>query len=102
MLSALQKFILKQGRKKHGRVAVDDFLVFYGEGGAVTRPGLVTPQLARRRKAVRKSIDRLIKRELVVGYGEKTRHRLYLNEVRLTPQGRKAAKELGPKQQKLL
>ncbi len=93
VLSKLQQFILKQGRK-HGRMAVDELLAFYSEKASQENQ-------EGERKAVRKSIDRLIKRELVVGYGEKTTHRLYINEVRLTSKGRKAAGELLPKQQRL-
>ena len=53
-------------------------------------------------KVVRTSIDRLIKKELLVGHGSKTPHKMYIREVRLTRKGRMAAKELQPKQQKLL
>jgi hypothetical protein len=80
-LSPLQKSILKQCLKQRGKAAVEVF-----EGS---------------RKIIRKSIDRLIKKELLVGFGEKTPHKLYLNEVKLTSKGRKAVKELMPRQAKI-
>ena len=81
-LSTLQKTILKECARRRGSVVLD--------------------VLSGNHKVVRTSIDRLIKKELLVGYGSKTPHKLYIKEVRLTAKGRKAVQELMPKQQKLL
>ena len=63
---------------------------------------MVLDALSGNHKVIRTSIDRLIKKELLIGYGSKTPHKLYLREVKLTSKGRKAVAELMPKQQKLL
>jgi len=41
---------------------------------------------------ITKSVDRLIKKELLVGHGIKTAKKWFVKEVRLTPKGRKWAK----------
>ena len=81
MLSTLQQHILKQCISNKGSIAVD--------------------ALRGNHKIVRTSIDRLIKKELLVGYGSKTPHKLYLTEIRLTSKGRKAVQGLLPKQQSI-
>lgn len=46
-------------------------------------------------------MESLIRRGLAVGYGYKTQYKLFLNTLRLTPAGRRAAKALGQKQMPL-
>ena len=50
---------------------------------------------------ITKSIERLIDRELLMGNGTKTAHKLYIKEIKLTPKGKKAAMLLLGEQQKL-
>jgi hypothetical protein len=94
MLSSLQQYILKACVRKGGKVPVELFVSFYGAEATEDPEGC--------RKAIRKSIDRLIAREFLTGYGSKTTRKLYLKEVRLTPKGRKASSELMPKQLALI
>jgi hypothetical protein len=44
--------------------------------------------------SVTRSLERLIDKELLIGYGVRTSHKWYLKEIRLTPKGRKVAREL--------
>ncbi len=44
--------------------------------------------------AVTRSLERLIDKELLIGYGVRTSHKWYLKEIRLTPKGRKVVREL--------
>lgn len=53
-------------------------------------------------KSVTKSLERLIDRGLLVGYGKRTPKKWYIEEVRLTPFGRGVARKLYGTQQKLL
>lgn len=93
-LSSLQKFILKRCLQGHKKVTISEFVKFYPADEYKKDHEQV-------HKIIRKSIDRLIAREFMLGYGSKTPHKLYIKEIRLTPKGRKAAKQLLPKQQKL-
>ncbi|MFH1508915.1 MAG: hypothetical protein ABIE68_02015 [bacterium] len=51
--------------------------------------------------SVTRSLERLIEKECLVGFGSKTPKRFYIKEVRLTLFGRKVARTLYGKQQKL-
>ena len=53
-------------------------------------------------KIVTKSIERLIDKELMTGYGVRTPHKWFIKEVKLTIKGRKAAYELIAKKQQRL
>lgn len=87
-LSRLQKYILqKVWENKDSRVPRDIFDGFYN---FVKDP----PSEKIRANIVTKSIERLIDRGLIAGFGEKTQHKLFIKYVRLTPQGRKLAREI--------
>lgn len=45
------------------------------------------------KKIVTQSIERLIERGMVVGYGLKTREKLFIEKVKLTPTGKRAVYE---------
>ncbi len=49
--------------------------------------------------AITKSIERLIDKELMVGYGVRTPHKWYIHEVKLTVKGKKEARRLQGQQQ---
>jgi hypothetical protein len=44
--------------------------------------------------AVTRSLERLIDKELLIGYGVRTSHKWYLKEIQLTPKGRKVVRQL--------
>lgn len=45
-------------------------------------------------KIITQSIERLIKRDLVVGFGEITSEKQFIKEIKITSEGRRAAKKL--------
>lgn len=92
-LSALQKFILKQsyGGKKIHRLA---FSKFYNNKPKV-------PKGEDMGKIITKSLERLIAKGLIVGYGEITKEKWYIKEIQLTVAGRNVAKKLLGEQVKL-
>lgn len=81
-LSALQRFILRecygQRKSRNDRKA---FLKFYR-----SRP----PKDAT--DSITKSLERLIDKGLMIGYGRRTPKKWFIQEVSLTPLGRKIAK----------
>jgi hypothetical protein len=94
-LSALQKYILRQSFQAKDKTISKAVLGrFYSDKKTKPKskdfPNIIT-----------KSVERLIKKELVIGYGWKTPHKWFINKVKLTPQGIKAAKQLFGVQQKL-
>ena len=50
---------------------------------------------------ITKSVERLIERELIIGFGKKTARKWFITQVSLTPKGKRTAKTLFGKQQKL-
>lgn len=50
---------------------------------------------------ITKSIERLIEKELIIGYGVRTPHKWFIKEIKLTPKGKRFAKKLLGEQQKL-
>lgn len=93
-LSALQKYVLRVCSSRGGRSGREPFYEFYR---GVKEPPKHDDQV----NAVTKALERLIDRELMVGSGTRTPHKWYVREVRLTPKGRKIARELLGKQQAL-
>jgi len=94
-LSELQKYILRQAWQTTNKTVSKNILVkFYN--GQQNRPklkdiiGVIT-----------KSVDRLINKELVIGYGWRTPHKWFIRQVRLTPKGQRLAKTLLGVQQRL-
>jgi len=93
--SALQKHILIYcyGRRQ-AKCSREAFLLFYDK-----------KKLKENRKdkvnTVTKSIERLIDKELFIGYGIRTSHKWFIKEIRLTPKGRRQAKKLLGVQRKL-
>jgi len=93
-LSALQKFILTASYARKGRVTKQTFLNFYHKqkekSSAKDQVDTVT-----------KSVERLIDKGFMVGYGVRTPKKWYIEEVRLMPSGRKVARKLLGEQQVL-
>jgi len=86
-LSRLQKFILQQSYDKGKKVPRSQFYKFY-DGKKLP------PKAEDKVKILTKSLERLIDRGLLVGFGEITEYKWYIREVKLTNRGKAAAKKL--------
>ncbi len=94
-LSALQKYILKQCFQTKDKIISKSVLEkFYNGSKAKPKPKDLI-------NIVTKSVERLIKKELVIGYGWKTPHKWFIKQVKLMPRGAKVAKSLLGVQQRL-
>jgi len=86
--SRLQQYILLRALlKPMQKVDREGFLNFYKKQ---TRPPKPFLQI----KIVSKSLEGLIDKEMLVGYGVRTPHKWFIKEVRLTNKGRAAAQKL--------
>jgi len=94
-LSALQKYILKQCLQTKDKIVSKGMLERFYNG----KPS--APKSKDAINIITKSVDRLIKKELVTGYGVKTPHKWFIKQVKLTPKGAKVARGLFGVQQKL-
>ena len=98
-LSLLQKYILRsvyENRLK--RFPRDSFVEFYRSRNPLKLPLVKGETVV---NSVTKSIERMIDKELMVGYGVRTPHKWYIQEVRLMPKGRRIARSLRGEQMKL-
>ncbi|NMB48609.1 hypothetical protein GYA13_04180 [Candidatus Kuenenbacteria bacterium] len=87
-LSALQKYILLECfNARNGRIFRGSLVDFYSQTAKPPKNELMV-------KIITKSIERLIKRDLAVGFGEITSERQFIKEIRITPEGRVVAKKL--------
>ena len=92
-LSSLQKYILKHCFESRGsQISKQKIFEFY-------KNQKKAPLLKDEITIITKSIERLIVKELIAGYGWKTAHKWFIREVKLTPTGRKVAKTLFGTQQ---
>jgi len=85
--SQLQKFILQQSYSREKKVHRNLFSKFYNSSA-------IAPKGQDRVKIITKSLERLINKGLLVGFGERTKHKWYIKEVQLTLLGRRLAKKL--------
>ena len=87
-LSNLQKFILRTIlTRKQSRVSRSLFLQFYQKQKKA-------PTLPKQIKIITQSLERLIDKGLIVGFGHKTKEKYFIKEVKLTAAGKKVAREL--------
>jgi hypothetical protein len=93
-LSVLQKYILRQCFLEKKRFNRHKLINFYSNVKKA-------PKKEDQVNIITKSIERLIDKGLLVGYGERTREKWFIKEIRLTPVGGRLARELLGKQQKL-
>ncbi len=94
-LSKLQKYILKEVWNSNTiKVNRHDFNSFYNNKKK-------DPQKNLQIKIITKSIERLIDRGLLIGFGEKTQYKLFINKVKLTSFGKKEVQKLFGEQIKL-
>ena len=83
-LSHLQKFILLQ--------------CLESKTGRISRTRL---NVKNKTKIITKSIERLIDKELLVGFGERTKYKWFIKDIKITRKGRIEAKKLLGEQLKL-
>ena len=93
-LSKLQKFILLESLGRKGIFKRNTLLKFYDKQKTPAKK-------EERQKIITKSLESLIDKELMIGYGRRTPHKWFIDEIKLTAKGRKKAKSLFGKQQAL-
>jgi len=94
-LSKLQKYILLQCfDKKYSKLDRTGLVKFYNSYKK-------KPKTEIQINSITVSLDRLIKKGLLVGFGEITKQKVFIDKIRLTPLGRKTAKNLLGEQKKL-
>ena len=94
ILSRLQKYILKTTLHANKvRVSRNVFEKFYDNIKKA-------PSKKIRTNIITKSIERLIDKGLLTGFGEKTQYKLFITQVKLTPQGKKTTQNLFGRQEK--
>ncbi|MCX6785738.1 MAG: hypothetical protein NTZ18_02725 [Candidatus Komeilibacteria bacterium] len=94
-LSTLQKHILRESYGQAGKILRSRFDKFYSTQKTA-------PAKDEQIKIISRSIDRLINKGLLVGYGEKTRYKWFIREIKLTSAGRRSAKKLQGEQTKFI
>lgn len=92
--SHLQKYILKKCYQGRGKINREGLKIFYQTQKKV-------PAEEKRVKIITQSLERLIDREQLIGYGMRTPHKWFIKEIKLTPKGRRTAKKLMGEQQQL-
>lgn len=91
-LSSLQKFILTECYARKGKTKKKNLLPFYEKQKD-------QPSEKDQADTVTKSVESLIDKGMMVGYGMRTPKKWYIEEVRLMPKGRKLARKLLGEQQ---
>jgi len=95
LLSSLQKYILLTCLERGGRLDRKVFRQFYDnqkdQASDKYQESIIT-----------KSIERLVDKELMMGYGRRTPHKWFITHVRLTVKGRQQAQKILQDQQKKL
>ncbi|MBT3689939.1 hypothetical protein HOE31_02295 [bacterium] len=92
-ISALQKYILIRCYGRERKVNRKKFFNFYNKDKKTKEKARI--------KIITKSIERLINKGLIVGFGERTQHKWYISDVQLTVLGKKVTKKLLGEQIKL-
>ena len=94
-LSGLQKYILNQCYLKNNAGAKADFYGFYPK-----------KEIDKNKKGIQdiihKSLESLVAKDLLVAFGRKTAKKWFINKVKLTPKGKRAAKEIIKQRQRKL
>jgi len=87
-LSKLQRYILLTvWESPKPRISRQHFYQFYAKLKKAPAKKLQT-------NIITTSIERLIDRGLIIGYGQKTQHKLFITHVKLTTRGKKITKPL--------
>ncbi|MCX6746418.1 MAG: hypothetical protein NTX00_05440 [Candidatus Parcubacteria bacterium] len=93
-LSKLQKYILLQCFDNKNKLDRKVLLGFY-------RVYKKKPSREIMVNSITSSLERLIKKGLIVGFGELTKEKTFINKIRLTIIGKKSAKKLLGEQKRL-
>ncbi|MBI3957136.1 MAG: hypothetical protein HY340_04085 [Candidatus Kerfeldbacteria bacterium] len=94
-LSALQRYILVQSiQNRKSVVARNMFRTFYQDQKDA-------PKDEDQQNAMTKSLERLIDKGLLIGYGRRTPEKWFIDSIKLTPSGRRTARTLLGEQQRL-
>ena len=93
-LSQLQKYILLNLLNNKGKSKRKQLLKFYEKKKNV-------PKKLDQQGIVTKSLERLIEKGLMIGYGRRTPQKWFIEDVQLTIKGKKEAKKLLGEQQSL-
>ncbi len=83
-LSSLQKYIVLQCYEKGGRIDRKIFREFYKTPEQKALPKY-------QESIITKSLESLIDRELMIGFGKRTPHKWFITHVKLTKKGKKQA-----------
>lgn len=86
-LSVLQRFILVQSLLQRGKIERNLFRRFYGKQSKKTKEKY-------QESIITKSLEHLIDRELLIGYGRRTPHKWFITHVKLTKKGAKISQIL--------
>lgn len=98
-LSYLQKYILLVGYGEKDKFSRDWLLKFYDKSATPADRSRRKPKREDQVNIITKSLERLIDKELLIGYGVRTPHKWFIREIKLTAKGRRAAKRLMGEQQ---
>jgi len=94
-LSNLQKHILLEClNAKSGRILRGRLNRFYDKIEKKPKIEMLT-------KIITQSMERLIGKELLIGFGERTKYKWFIKEIKLTAKGKREAKKLLGEQMKL-
>ena len=94
-LSNLQKHILIESLSvKSGRILRGRLNRFYDKIEKKPKIEMLT-------KIITQSMERLIGKELLIGFGERTKYKWFIKEIKLTVKGKREAKKLLGEQMKL-
>jgi hypothetical protein len=91
--SLLQKYILLTCLAHGGRLDRDSILDFYRKNQTV--------RATLHAKIITASIERLIEKEMLIGYGVRTPKKWFIKKIKLTVKGKKEAKKLQGEQMSL-
>jgi hypothetical protein len=107
-LSGLQRYILLQCYDSKNKLDRKVLLGFYGSGKkkpGSARLGEAQAEAQPGREimvnSITNSLERLIKKGLIVGFGEITKEKIYISKIRLTKEGRLVAKKALGEQRRL-
>lgn len=93
-LSKLQKYIILQSFDAKNKLDRNGLLSFYNVSKKKPSKEITV-------NSITNSIERLIKKGLLVGFGEFTKEKSYIQKIKLTLAGRKVAKKLFGEQKRL-
>ena len=100
-LSQLQKYILVQVFDHKNKLERKVLLNFYNSYKKKPGSAKAGPSREIMVNSITSSLERLIKKSLIVGFGEITKEKVYIQKILLTREGRLAAKKMLGEQKRL-